>query len=213
MRLAPVCPWKFGPLMPVGMMPATTFHCTGVDVAPVLAVVLHPVVEKLTTGTTPGPRLTGPDGGVMTQLPVGGAGVAGTGVTEGVQPDSVAVAIGVRPESETVTLQSGAEKPLAWMLNSPRWSERTPAELVAERAMTKIPGAALLPCTRSCPPFSSPLVTVTADAPSAMASWPPIAQRAAVVTKAARIMRVTFMGTSRGWGSCRCVGPEWGSGT
>src|SRR4051812_49339236 len=133
----------------------------------------------------------------MTQVPVGAAGVAGTGFTEGVHPARVTVAMGVRPESETVTLQSGAEKPLAWIVNCPRWSERTPAELVAERAMTKIPGAALLPCTRSCPPFSSPLVTVTADAPSAMASWPPIAQRAAVVTRAARIMRVTFMGTSR----------------
>src|SRR3954447_7308190 len=184
--------------MPVGMTPATSFHCTGVGVAPVLKVVLQPVVAKLTTELVLDVTLSGPDCGVMTQVPVGAAGVAGTGFTEGVHPARVTVAMGVRPESETVTLQSGAEKPLAWIVNCPRWSERTPAELVAERAMTKIPGAALLPCTRSCPPFSSPLVTVTADAPSAIASWPPIAQRAAVVTKAARIMRVTFMGTSRG---------------
>src|SRR3954453_13890370 len=191
MRLAPVCPWKFGPLMPVGMSPATTFHCTGVAVGPVL----HPVVEKLTTGTTPGLRLMGSDWGVMTQLPVGGAGVAGTGVTEGVQPDSVAVAIGVRPESETVTLQSGAEKPLAWMLNWPLPSERIPAELVAELAITKMPGAALLPCRRSWPPFSSPLTTVTAEAPSASASWPSRRAAAKAGTRAARRMRVVFMGS------------------
>jgi hypothetical protein len=39
MRLPAVWPWKFGPLMPVGMPPATTRHCSG---APV-----HPVVVQL----------------------------------------------------------------------------------------------------------------------------------------------------------------------
>src|SRR4051794_5195246 len=113
MRLAAVWPWKFGPLMPVGMIPATTFHWTGVGVAPVLNVVLHPVVPKLTTEFAPTETWSGPAWGVITQLPVGGAGVGGTGTTDGVQPDNVNVAIGVRPESETVTLQSGAEKPVA----------------------------------------------------------------------------------------------------
>jgi hypothetical protein len=54
---------------------------------------------------------------VITQLPVAGAGSAGTGTTDGVQPERVTVAIGVRPESETVTLQSGEENPLDWIVN------------------------------------------------------------------------------------------------
>src|SRR3954454_10714682 len=124
MRLAAVWPCGFGPVMPVGMTPATTFHCTGVGVAPVLVVVLQPVVWKDTTELAPRVTWAGADCGVMTQLPVGGAGVGETGSTVGVQPARVTVAIGVRPESDTVTLQSGAEKPLAWMLNCPLESER-----------------------------------------------------------------------------------------
>src|SRR4051794_35839884 len=140
------------------MTPATTVHCTGVGVAPVLAVVSQPVVAKLTTEPVFAMTLRGPDCAVIRQLPVGAAGEAGTGVTDGVHPDRVIVSMGVRPESETVTWQSGEENPSAWMVNRPCSSERTPAELVAERAITKIPGAASVPCRRSCPPFSSPLV-------------------------------------------------------
>src|SRR3954469_5315222 len=103
MRLAPVVPWKRGPVMPVGMSPATTCHWTGVGVAPVLKVVSQPVVAKSTTELVLAMTVGGADCVVMTQLPVGAAGEV-TGVTVGVQPERVTVSIGVRPESETVTL-------------------------------------------------------------------------------------------------------------
>jgi hypothetical protein len=90
-----VVPWKLGPVMPVGILPATTFHHTGVGVAPLLNVVLHPVVWKKTTADFPLVRLTA-GCGVMVQLPVAGAGLTGTGFTEGVQPASVTVTVGVR---------------------------------------------------------------------------------------------------------------------
>src|SRR6478735_10960884 len=107
-------PCEFGPVIPVGMLPATTVHCTGVGVAPLLNVVLHPAVSKLTAVAVPVVRVT--DGwGLMTQPPVGGAGVCGTGVADGEQPASVIVAVGVRPPSEIVTLQSGASKLSAWI--------------------------------------------------------------------------------------------------
>ena len=46
MMLPASVPCEWGPVMPVGMLPATTFHCTGVGVAPVLNVVLQPEVAK-----------------------------------------------------------------------------------------------------------------------------------------------------------------------
>ena len=68
-----VVPWDVGPVIPVGMLPATTAHWTGVGVAPLLKVVLHPVVWKNTVDSTPRVSDTG-SSGVITQLPVGGAG-------------------------------------------------------------------------------------------------------------------------------------------
>src|SRR3954449_3544116 len=120
------------------MSPATTSHCTGVGVAPVSVVVSQPVLAKVTTDPVWAMTLSGPDAAVIRQVPVGAAGVAGTGVTEGVHPARVIVSIGVRPESETVTWQSGEENPSARMLNRPCSSARTPAEPVAELAITKI---------------------------------------------------------------------------
>ena len=46
MMFPAVVPWEAGPNIPVGMLPATTVHCTGVGVAPLLNVVLQPVVSK-----------------------------------------------------------------------------------------------------------------------------------------------------------------------
>jgi hypothetical protein len=62
--------------------------------------------------------------GVGDALTGGSGGGGGTGVTVGVHPDSRNVAMGVRPESETVT------RP------------------VEELAVTKMPGAALPPSRR-----------------------------------------------------------------
>src|SRR6478609_3803471 len=115
MMFPAVVPCELGPVIPVGMLPASTDHCTGVGVAPLLNVVLHPVVSKLTAVAVPAVRVTG-GRGLMVQLPVGGAGVGDTGVADGVQPVRVIVAVGVRPPSEMVTLQSGAEKLSPWIL-------------------------------------------------------------------------------------------------
>src|SRR5690242_12599849 len=109
MMLAFVGPWKLGPVMPVGMAPATTCHCTGVGVAPLLKVVLQPVVPKYQAVETPTASVAG-GCGTITQSPVGGAGSGGTATVDGVQPDSDTVAVGVRL-SAMVTLQSGAVKP------------------------------------------------------------------------------------------------------
>src|SRR6478735_4722723 len=132
-------PCEFGPVIPVGMLPATTVHCTGVGVAPLLNVVLHPVVSKLTAVAVPAVRVTG-GWEMMAQLPVGGAGVGGTGVTDGAQPARVIVAVGVRPPSEIVTLQSGAVKLSPWMRYVPVGSARTSATLVVDSAVTNTPG-------------------------------------------------------------------------
>src|SRR5437763_1798042 len=101
----------------------------------------------------------------MTQLPVGGGGGGGglTAAGSGVQPESFAVAVEVW-RSETTIVQSGAVKPVAWILKPPLVSDREPAALFDDSAVTKIPGAALEPSTRSCPPLSSARVTVSADA-------------------------------------------------
>src|SRR3954454_17018017 len=100
LRLAPVLPWKWGPVMPVGISLATTCHWTGVGGAPVLDVVSQPVLAKSTTELVLAMTVRGPDCAVIRQLPVGAAGDV-TGVTVGVQPERVTVSIGVRPESET----------------------------------------------------------------------------------------------------------------
>src|SRR6478609_2843074 len=115
MMFPAVVPCELGPVIPVGMLPAMTAHCTGVGVAPLLKVVLHPVVSKLTAVAVPAVRVTG-GWGLMAQLPVGGAGVGGTGAADGTQPARVIVAVGVRPPSEIVTLQSGAVKLSPWIL-------------------------------------------------------------------------------------------------
>src|SRR6478609_1956169 len=115
MMFPAVVPCEFGPVMPVGMLPATTVHCTGVGVAPLSNVVLQPVVSKLTAVAVPAVRVIGAACGTMVQLPVGGAGCVGTGVTDDVQPASVIVAVGVRPPSEIVILQSGAVKLSPWI--------------------------------------------------------------------------------------------------
>jgi hypothetical protein len=147
------------------MLPATTVHCTGVGVAPLLKVVLHPVVPKLTTEEASAVTVAGSTG-VITQEPVGGAGLSETDFTDGVQPGSVTVAVSVR-RSDTVILQSGAVKFDAWILNAPLGSARKPAELVVELAMMKMLGEPF-PWTRSWPPLSSTWTTVTAAAVSAM---------------------------------------------
>src|SRR5215203_1855939 len=108
MMLPAVVPWELGPVIPVGMLPATTVHCTGVGVAPLLNVVLHPVVSKLKTPGWSTASVAG-SAGVITHEPDGGAGFCETGSTDGVQPGSVTVAVGVR-RSDTVTRQSGAVK-------------------------------------------------------------------------------------------------------
>src|SRR4051812_47181521 len=108
----------------------------------------------------------------MTQVPVGpGAGGGGlTAAGSGVQPESFAVAVGVRPLSETVIVQSGARKPVAWILWA-RWgSARLPAALVDDWGVMKIPGAAWEPSTRSCPPLSWAFETVTAEALAGISS-------------------------------------------
>src|SRR4051794_19554789 len=100
MMLPAVWPWKFGPDMPVGMRPAMTVHCSGPPT--------QPVVVKLWTEFAPVVKVAGPPG-LITQLPVGAGGGGGglTAAGSGVQPDSFAVAVGVRPPSETVIVQSG----------------------------------------------------------------------------------------------------------
>src|SRR6478752_5812119 len=112
MMFPAVVPWDAGPVIPVGMAPATTLHRTGVGVAPLLNVVLQPVVPKKNAVATPAASVTGAPGTIR-QSPVGGAG--GTGTADGVQPDSDTVAVGVLP-SLIVTVQSGAVKPDAWIL-------------------------------------------------------------------------------------------------
>ena len=134
-----VVPCELGPVIPVGMLPPTTAHCTGVGVAPLLNVVSHPVVPKLTAVAVPAAMVTG-GWGTMLQLPVGGAGVDGTGVTDGVQPARVIVAVGVRPPSVIVTLQSGAVKLSPWIRYCPVGSARTSATLVVDSAVTNTPG-------------------------------------------------------------------------
>src|SRR3978361_2285253 len=94
--------------MPVGILPAISDHCTGVGVAPLLNVVLHPAVWKNPAAGAATATVTGA-WAAITQLPVGGAGFGGTGRTDGVHPARDRVAVGVRL-SETVTLQSGAVK-------------------------------------------------------------------------------------------------------
>src|SRR6478752_1351236 len=148
MMFPAVVPCELGPVIPVGMLPATTAHCTGVGVAPLLNVVLHPVVSKLTAVAVPAVRVTSDGGGRMVQPPVGGAGVVGTGVTEGVQPVRVIVAVGVRPPSEIVTWQSGAVKLSPWIRYCPVGSARTSATLVVDAAVMNTPGE-LLPSRRS----------------------------------------------------------------
>src|ERR1700712_3495732 len=128
-----VVPCELGSVIPVGMLPARTAHCTGVGVAPLLNVVSQPVVSKLTAVAVPAVRVTG-GGGLMVQLPVGGAGVVGTGVTDGVQPARVMVAVGVRPPSEIVILQSGAVKLSPWIRYCPVGSARMSATLVVDSA-------------------------------------------------------------------------------
>ena len=59
-----------------------TLHCTGAGVAPLLNLVLHPGVRKSTAVEVPSVRVIG-DWAVMMQVPAGGAGVGGTGVTVG----------------------------------------------------------------------------------------------------------------------------------
>src|SRR3954464_7618002 len=101
----------------------------------------------------------------MTQVPVGaGAGGGGlTAVAAGVQPESFTVAVGVW-RSETTIVQSGARKPVAWILKLPLVSDREPAALVDDSAVMKIPRAALAPSTRSSPPLSWAFETVSAEA-------------------------------------------------
>ena len=79
----------------------------------------------------PTARVTG-GWGTMVQLPVGGAGVGGTGVTDVVQPSSVSVTVGVRAAVVIVILQSGAVKLLPWIRYRPVGSARTSATLVVD---------------------------------------------------------------------------------
>src|SRR3954452_6331084 len=129
--------------MPGGVAPANRLHCSGPPT--------QPVVVKKCVLACPTLNVCGV-GGPMTQAPEGGGGVVGGGVTAtGVQPDSVEMTIGLTP-SETMTLQSLATKPVAWMRNLPS-TTRPPARLVEDCAVTK-PERALEPSTRSSPPFS-----------------------------------------------------------
>src|SRR4051794_39945146 len=109
----------------------------------------------------------------MTHTPVG-AGAGGGGLTaagSGVQPESFTVAVGVW-RSETTIVQSGARKPVAWILKAPFRSDREPASLVEDSATMKIPRAALLPSTRSSPPLSWAFETVSAEALAGISSSP-----------------------------------------
>jgi hypothetical protein len=103
------------------------------------AVVLQPVVSNQTTPLLLTARLVGPAGVVITQVPLGAAGVV-AGATEGVHPLSVTV---TRTDlaSWTTTRQSGAVNPLARIRNLPSWLARTPAAEVVELALMKL-GAA-----------------------------------------------------------------------
>src|SRR4051812_50133347 len=90
----------------------------------------------------------------MTQAPVG-AGAGGGGLTaagSGVQPESFTVAVGVW-RSETTIVQSGARKPVAWILKLPLVSDREPAALVDDSAGVKIPRGGVGPPARSSPPL------------------------------------------------------------
>src|SRR4051794_7554379 len=99
----------------------------------------------------------------MTQLPDGGGVVAGGGGVDGVQPDSLTVAVGVC-RSETTTVQSGAEKLDEATLKLPEVSDREPAAQAVDSTVTKMPGAARVPSRTSWPFLSSALETVRADA-------------------------------------------------
>ena len=125
--------------MPVGMLPATMRHCGRPPV--------QPVVVKLWTDASPAWKLAGAPGSI-TQLPDGGGVVAGGGVADGGQPDSLTVAVGVWP-SETTTLQSGAVKPDAATLKWPDVSDRLPAALVVDSTVTKMPGRPWCPRERA----------------------------------------------------------------
>src|SRR4051812_30770825 len=147
MMLPPVVPWELGPDIPVGMLPATTLHCTGVGVAPLLVVVSQPVVSNQTVDADPAVRVASGTG-VITQSPVGAAGVSETAVADGVQLGMLTVAVGV-PLSDTVSLQSGAEKLLASTVNCPEVPTRLPATLVVDATLTNVPGTPPCPTTRS----------------------------------------------------------------
>jgi hypothetical protein len=147
MMLPAVVPWELGSDIPVGMPPATTRQCTGVGVAPLFVVVSQPVVSNQTVDGDPALSAAGGTGAI-TQLPVGAAGVSGTGVTDGVQPGMRTVAVGV-PLFETVSQQSGAEKLVASTLNSPPLSTRPPVLLVVDATVTKVPKIPPRPSTRS----------------------------------------------------------------
>lgn len=67
MMFPPVVPWDCGPVMPAGILPATTRHCTGVGVEPG-SLVSQPVVLKLTAVFESMASAAGGTG-LMTQLP------------------------------------------------------------------------------------------------------------------------------------------------
>src|SRR5690349_20602531 len=90
MMFPEVWPEYDGALMPVGTAPDTSVHCTGLPNVLPPAVVLQPVVSNQTTPLLLTARFVGPAGVVITQVPVGGAGVV-AGATFGVHPLSVTV--------------------------------------------------------------------------------------------------------------------------
>src|SRR3954447_14647190 len=187
MMLPPSVPWEAGGVMPVGTAPATTVHVTGVGVACPSAVVLQPVVWNQTTPIWLIARWVAPAGGVITQVPVGPAGGV-TGLVVGVQPVRVTVSRFDLLSCST-TLQSGAVKPLAWILNLPASPARAPADEVVELAAMK-PVAAPEPSTVSLPDCREALLTLRVPAAVAVsrAACPASIVRAAVgMTRARRI--------------------------
>src|SRR6478752_1450279 len=148
MMLPPVWPWEAGGVIPVGTAPATTAHLTGVPKGSV-AVVLQPVVANQTTPILFTASVVAAVGGVITHVPLGDAGGV-TGGIVGVQPRRVTVSR-VDLLSWSTPRQSGAGKPLAWILNFPSRPARAPAAEVVELALMK-PVAAPEPSTLSWPP-------------------------------------------------------------
>src|SRR4051794_12651013 len=124
MMLPASLPCEAGGPLPVGTAPATTVHCTGVGVRSPGTRVSQPVVSNQTTPLLLTARFEGPAGGVITHVPLGGAGGV-TGAVVGVQPLRVTVS---RFDllSWSTTPQAGAGEPEAWVPDFPSRPAPTP---------------------------------------------------------------------------------------